>query len=73
MTNTRTAQSLNVLVSELIKISPNQKVVQNLMNEQGLTYQLDPIANMAAVLDVLNSIRLEPAITNPKIETEGTL
>lgn len=52
--------TLTSLIEELIKDKPNQTRVKKLMQENGLEYTNDSIAQMNTVLVLMSHIQLEP-------------
>jgi hypothetical protein len=50
-------QTLELLVDELLKESPEPKNIRERMSEAGLRYSSDPVEQMNAVLEALNQTR----------------
>ncbi|MFN7728854.1 MAG: hypothetical protein ACK5P7_06835 [Bdellovibrio sp.] len=50
MKNQLTPDEYAQLVDELMKDEPNQKVIRQLMQKQGLPYSNDPILQMSTIL-----------------------
>ncbi len=53
-------ETLTSLIEELTKDKPNQSRVKKLMQENGIEYTNDSIAQMNTVLGLMSHIQLEP-------------
>ncbi len=53
------AEEYQMLVDELIKDEPDQKLVRRLMLKQGISYTQDPIAQMSLVLQSMSHTGLK--------------
>lgn len=60
--------NLQLLIDELIKDHPNQKLVKKIMIDSGIPYSSDPITQMGQVLTVMNN---DPVVDKRHTKNKG--
>ena len=66
--NMNRLQTLELLVDELMKEKPEEKLVKSYMQETGLQYTLDPIDRLNTVLKALHFKEGDKVFVEEKIE-----